>query len=368
MEANNDVAKTEKDSAAAPTEAAVDAKLGGLLNSLSGQVTTAFSQLGELHAELCAHRKATMERERELDRKNDQIQRESSELEQLRASVSRSGEELARREMEMRRYENEVSEKRENCSREIQRLDDLCRELDSRSSLLGAREKAIDGCYELLGRMRAVMVETSVPAIEAAVAEIAGARWQQSAPVSASPSYEPNAQGAESVARSESVACIEYAPVVESDSSLENDAWVESVLSMDDGSSIESDSSTECASSSEAESVERCERAEDRAKNSESDDRVEAPLPDLFSRELEPQVAAPALAVSPAPSESIAAPKTEEPSEQDAAPTIDLADFSEEELATFGVRRRLRVYSDAFLAAEIRAEREESKGKKKRWF
>ena len=50
-------------------------------------------------------------------------------------------------------------------------------------------------------------------------------------------------------------------------------------------------------------------------------------------------------------------------------PAVDLSDFTDDERATFTVRRRLRAYSDAFLAAEIRAERNGGKnGKKKRWF
>ena len=59
----------------------------------------------------------------------------------------------------------------------------------------------------------------------------------------------------------------------------------------------------------------------------------------------------------------------EQGDDSEPTPVVDLSDFSDEERATFGVRRRLRAYSDAFLAAEIRAERNGSKnGKKKRWF
>jgi hypothetical protein len=53
--------------------------------------------------------------------------------------------------------------------------------------------------------------------------------------------------------------------------------------------------------------------------------------------------------------------------EADLAPTVDISDFSAEEVAQFNVRRRLGLRNDATLAAEIRSERTPSK-KKGWWF
>jgi hypothetical protein len=87
----------------------------------------------------------------------------------------------------------------------------------------------------------------------------------------------------------------------------------------------------------------------------QENDRVESPLPDIFEE------APPARA-------TLGEPHNTQEHEADSAPMIDLSDFTDEEIATFHVRRRLHAYSDAFLAAEIRGERSGGKGKKKRWF
>jgi hypothetical protein len=209
-----------------------DARLGGLLSSLSGQVSLAFSQLTELHAEICAEREAAdlreRERERELENQRDELAKERTEIDQLRASVVASSAELGRRAEHTERMERETHERRESLSREAKRAADLAAELDRRAALLVARERAVDGFFALLGRMRDTVVAPNVASVEEAAAAVESA---------------------------------------------------------------------------------------------------------------------------------------------DPPTAVDISDFSVEEIATFGVRRRLRAYGDAFLAAEIRAERNGTHiAKKKRWF
>ena len=101
-----------------------DARLGGLLNSLSGQVSEAFSQLSKIHAEVCAAREAVecseQERARELASQRDALEsqrnaleRERSEMDQLRASVAASSAELEQLFDQTERMERDVSERRE---------------------------------------------------------------------------------------------------------------------------------------------------------------------------------------------------------------------------------------------------------------
>lgn len=264
------------------TEAADDARLGGLLSSLSGQVSEAFSQLSKIHAEVCSAREAVERRERErarelanqrdaLEAQRNSLERERSEMDQLRASVAATSAELGRRADLTERLERELEGRSESLAREAQRIADFSDDLNRRAELLAARERAIDGFFAMLGRMQSAIVAPTVAEIEEAAASV---------------------ENPEPMPAAETVS--------------------ESVVSM----------------SNDMEQVDVANGSE--ATSESSSGHVEA----------------------------------EEPT-----PVVDLSDFTDDERATFAVRRRLRAYSDAFLAAEIRAERNGGKtGKKKRWF
>jgi hypothetical protein len=273
---------TADDQTPSQTDGGDEARLGGLLNSLSGQVSEAFSQLSKIHAEVCAAREAVECRERERARElasqrdalavqQDALERERSEMDQLRASVDATSAELGRRVDLTERMERELDDRSERLSREAQRLADLSEEMNRRAKLLAARERAIDGFFAMLGRMQGAIVAPTVAEIEEAAAAVEN------------PEPMPALKTA-----SESA-----------------------------GSTLNETKQADVANDVEGSRESSSDQDED-----------------------------------------------EEPS-----PVVDLSDFTDDEHATFAVRRRLRAYSDAFLAAEIRAERNGSKnGKKKRWF
>jgi phage-related tail protein len=275
------------------TEGADDARLGGLLNSLSGQVSEAFSQLSKIHAEVCSAREAVERRERERARElasqrealaaqQDSLERERSEMDLLRASVAATSAELGRRADLTERMERELEDRSESLAREAQRIADLSDDLNRRSELLAARERVIDGFFAMLGRMQSAIVAPTVAEIEEAAAAVEN------------PEPMPVAETA-------------------SESTSDNAMFMPNEMEQVDVA---------------MERVDVANGTEVTSESASGHDDGEEPTP-----------------------------------------VVDLSDFTDDERATFAVRRRLRAYSDAFLAAEIRAERNGGKnGKKKRWF
>ena len=315
-------------------DGSVDARLGGLLNSLSGQVTTAFSQLAELHDELCAKSRAVSEQESELKQRGEQIVRESVGLEQLRASLAASTSELALRREEVTRRGNDLDQRNENLMREMKRVAALAEELGARSRAASELESELAHRSENMAS-ESVRLEELRASLAASSEDLASRDGEVKRLENELAERCENLAGEENrvteladdidrrvamlVAREQAVAGF-YAIL-----GRMRDAVIEpSVAEIEEAAAVV--------------------------------EEIEPSAPE-FSME----------SFSDTDTEARLSTRVEALPEIEAGPTVDLSDFSEEELATFGVRRRLRAYSDEFLAAEIRNERD-SKSKKKRWF
>jgi hypothetical protein len=97
---------------------------------------------------------------------------------------------------------------------------------------------------------------------------------------------------------------------------------------------------------------------------------VEAPKPVLAMESADAPKPVVAVEIAGTPASLVAtspALETEILVADDEVPTVDISDFSAEEIAQFNTRRRLGLRNDATLAAEIRSERVPAK-KKGWWF